>query len=272
MVELIDTARRTGYSRFPVLGEGGVDDVRGLAHVKKAVAVPRSKREGLVAATVMTEEAARVPETLHVDVLLAELRDAPLQAAIVEDEYGGTSGVVTLEDVIEEIVGEVADEHDRLAPGVLQAANGDWYFPGLQRPDEINHQILELAIPEDPAYETAAYFVLFRLGRVAAVGMRSMWSEGGSRWLGSTVGASTDCASFLTRRLDGQPMRQPRSGLRGWRRNAQSMSGRAWGPAMTGDLMGLLWLVVLLAGNAFFVAGSSQCFRPGAARSSPRQR
>ncbi|GAB3846220.1 hemolysin family protein [Nesterenkonia populi] len=168
--QLIETARRTGYSRFPVLGEGGADEVRGLAHVKKAVAVPRSKREGLVAATVMTEKTARVPETLHLDALLAELRDAPLQAAIVEDEYGGTSGFVTLEDVVEEIVGEVADEHDRLAPGVLQAANGDWFFPGLLRPDEINKQILELEIPEDPAYETVAGCVLFQLGRVAAVG------------------------------------------------------------------------------------------------------
>lgn len=167
--EVIDLARRTGYSRFPVLGEAGVDEVRGLIHVKKAVAVPRDKREGLVAATLMIE-VTRVPETIHLDALLSVLRAAPLQAAIVEDEYGGTSGMVTLEDLIEEIVGDVADEHDRLAPGVLQAANGEWYFPGLLRPDEINAQILELQIPEDPAYETSAGYVLFELGRVAGIG------------------------------------------------------------------------------------------------------
>ena len=168
LTELIDLARRTGYSRFPVLGESA-DDVRGVTHVKKAVAVPRGKREGLVAATVMSE-VTRVPETIHLDALLAELRQTPLQVAIVEDEYGGTAGVVTLEDIVEEIVGEVADEHDRIAPGVLQAATGDWYFPGLLRPDEINAQILELEIPDGPAYETVAGHILYHLGRVAVVG------------------------------------------------------------------------------------------------------
>lgn len=167
--EIIDTARRTGYSRFPVLGEAGVDEVRGVVHVKKAVAVPRSKRDPLVAATLMSE-VTRVPETIHLDALLPVLREAPLQMAIVEDEYGGTSGAVTLEDLVEEIVGEVSDEHDALTPGVLQSAGGDWFFPGLMRPDEINSQILELEIPEDPAYETVAGFMLLQLGRVAAVG------------------------------------------------------------------------------------------------------
>lgn len=165
---LIDLARQTGFSRFPVLGES-VDDVRGVTHVKKAVAVPREKRQGLVAATVMSE-ITRVPETIHLDALLPVLREASLQVAIVEDEYGGTSGVVTLEDLIEEIVGEVADEHDRIAPGVLQSASGDWFFPGLLRPDEINAQILELSIPEHPAYETVAGFMLLTLGRVAGLG------------------------------------------------------------------------------------------------------
>ncbi|MGJ9425025.1 hemolysin family protein [Nesterenkonia halotolerans] len=165
---LIDLARRTGFSRFPVLGDS-VDDVRGVTHVKKAVAVPREKRDGLVAATVMSD-ITRVPETIHLDALLPVLREASLQVAIVEDEYGGTSGVVTLEDLIEEIVGEVADEHDRIAPGVLQSASGDWFFPGLLRPDEINAQILELNVPEHPAYETVAGFVLLTLGRVAGLG------------------------------------------------------------------------------------------------------
>lgn len=166
--QLIDASRRTGHSRFPVLGDS-VDDVRGIAHLKKAVAVPRDKRDGLVAATVMTE-ITRIPETVHLDVLLGVLREAPFQVAVVVDEHGGTAGVVTVEDMIEEIVGEVADEHDRLTPGVLQAASGDWYFPGLLRPDEINAQVLELDMPEDPAYETTAGFVLDRLGRIAAVG------------------------------------------------------------------------------------------------------
>lgn len=168
LTDLIDLARRTGYSRFPVLGDS-VDDVRGVTHVKKAVAVPRHKRSGLVAATVMSE-VVRVPETIHIDGLLSDLRAAPLQMAVVVDEYGGTAGVLTLEDVVEEIVGEVADEHDRIAPGVLQSRAGDWYFPGLIRPDEVNAQILVLQIPDDSAYETVAGYVLDQLGRIAAVG------------------------------------------------------------------------------------------------------
>ncbi|GAA3051352.1 MULTISPECIES: hemolysin family protein [Actinomycetes] len=194
LTELIDVARRTGYSRFPVLGES-VDDVRGIAHLKKAVAVPRDKRAGLVAATVMTE-ITRIPETIHLDSLLSVLREAPLQVAVVVDEYGGTAGVVTLEDLIEEIVGEVADEHDRLTPGVLQAADGDWYFPGLLRPDEINPQILELDIPEGPAYETAAGFMLDRLGRVAGVGDETE-VEGGRLVVAGVDGRRIDRIRFV---------------------------------------------------------------------------
>lgn len=194
LTELIELARRTGYSRFPVLGES-VDDVRGVTHVKKAVAVPREKREGLVAATLMSG-ATRVPETIHLDALLPVLREAPLQVAVVVDEYGGTSGVVTLEDLIEEIVGEVADEHDRIAPGVLQAATGDWYFPGLLRPDEINAQILELEIPDGAAYETAAGYVLSALGRVAAVG-DEVGVEGGRLVVAGIDGRRIDRLRFI---------------------------------------------------------------------------
>lgn len=193
--QLIGTARRTGYSRFPVLGESGIDEVRGVVHVKKAVAVPRGKREPLVAATVMSE-VTRVPETIHLDALLAELRRAPLQIAVVEDEYGGTAGVVTLEDLVEEIVGEVADEHDALTPGVLQSASGEWYFPGLMRPDEINSQILELEIPEDSAYETVAGFILNELGRVAALGDEVEFAAGRLRVVGID-GRRIDRVKFL---------------------------------------------------------------------------
>ena len=90
--------------------------------------------------------------------------------AVVVDEYGGTAGVVTLEDVVEEIVGEVADEHDRITPGVLQTASGRWYFPADLRPDEAQAQITALSVPEDGAYETIGGFVMARLGRIARVG------------------------------------------------------------------------------------------------------
>jgi CBS domain containing-hemolysin-like protein len=137
--DIVDAARRTGYSRFPVIGESS-DDIRGVVHIKKAVAVPWDRRQNLEAGAIMTE-VLRVPETIHLDALLAELREGNLQLAVVLDEYGGTAGIATLEDLVEEIVGEVADEHDKVRPGLLQSASGDWYFPGLLRPDELSEQI-----------------------------------------------------------------------------------------------------------------------------------
>ncbi|NUT70079.1 hemolysin family protein [Pseudarthrobacter sp. C4D7] len=166
--DIVDAARRTGYSRFPVIGDSA-DDIRGLVHVKKAVAVPWDRRQNLEAGAIMTE-VLRVPETIHLDALLAELREGNLQLAVVLDEYGGTAGIATLEDLVEEIVGEVADEHDKVRPGLLQSASGDWYFPGLLRPDELSEQIPGLSVPDEAAYETVGGYVMSKLGRIAAVG------------------------------------------------------------------------------------------------------
>lgn len=191
---VIDIARRTGYSRFPVIGDSP-DDVRGVLHVKKAVAVPRAKRPELVAATIMTD-VGRVPATVHLDQLLGELRSASLQVAMVVDEYGGTAGMVTLEDLVEEIVGEVSDEHDRVTPGVLQTASGRWYFPGLMRPDEVGAQIPSLKVPEDGSYDTVGGYVMARLGRVAEVG-DSVEAEGGTLVVERMDGRRVDRVKFI---------------------------------------------------------------------------
>ncbi|QIS38967.1 hemolysin family protein [Clavibacter capsici] len=163
---VIELAMTTGYSRFPVTDDG-VDDVIGLVHVKQAVAVPREKR-ALVPVTALQSEAIRVPETMKLDDLLGELRGRGFQMAVVVDEYGGTAGVATLEDLVEELVGELADEHDRTRAGVVRSRDS-LTFPGMLRPDELLERT-GLKIPEEGPYETAAGFVMSELGRLPVVG------------------------------------------------------------------------------------------------------
>ena len=116
--DVIQLARRTGHSRFPVYDES-MDDIVGIVHLKAAVGVPRERRSDVPAAALATEP-LRVPEAVHLDTLVSELRARGYQMAIVVDEYGGTAGVVTLEDLVEEIVGEVLDEHDRRRAGIVR--------------------------------------------------------------------------------------------------------------------------------------------------------
>ncbi len=164
--DVIALARKTGFSRFPVIEEDA-DDVVGIVHVKQAVAVPREKRPEVPVGALMTD-AERVPETMPGDTLLAEVRGRGYQMVIVVDEYGGTAGVVTLEDLIEEIVGEVSDEHDRARIDVVRSR--DWLtFPGLLRPDELEDRA-GVTVPEDGPYETVGGFVMSTLGRLPVVG------------------------------------------------------------------------------------------------------
>ena len=163
---VIDLARSTGYSRFPVVDDG-VDDVVGLVHVKQAVAVPREKRAD-VPVSALQSDVLRVPETMRLDLLLGELRGRGFQMAVVVDEYGGTAGVATLEDLVEELVGEVADEHDRTRAGVVRSTN--WLtFPGMLRPDELLERA-GVRVPDDGPYETVGGFIMSRLGRLPVIG------------------------------------------------------------------------------------------------------
>jgi CBS domain containing-hemolysin-like protein len=171
---VIELARTTGYSRFPVIDDS-IDEIVGLVHVKQAVAVPRERRTD-VPVSALTSEALRVPETMKLDTLLGELRGRGYQMAVVLDEYGGTAGVATLEDLVEELVGEVADEHDRTRAGIVR--RGEVVsFPGILRPDELLERT-GIRVPEDGAYETVAGFVMASLGRLPAVGDEVELEEG----------------------------------------------------------------------------------------------
>ncbi|HEY6798001.1 MAG TPA: hemolysin family protein [Kineosporiaceae bacterium] len=165
--DVVQLTRRTGLSRFPVIGED-TDDVLGVVHVKSAIAVPREERDH-VTVTALMSDVLRVPETVRLDPLLVSLRQQGLQLAVVVDEYGGTAGVATLEDVVEEIVGELSDEHDRSRPGIVRRRDGSYSVPGLLRPDEVRGR-LDLPVPDGRAYETVGGFVMSVLGRVPQQG------------------------------------------------------------------------------------------------------
>jgi CBS domain containing-hemolysin-like protein len=164
-VAVLELAKRTGFSRFPVIDEG-LDDVVGVVHVKYALAVPRDRRVDVPVSAIMTEP-LRVPETMELDGLMTELRGRGYQLAVVVDEYGGTAGIATLEDLVEELVGEVSDEHDRSRAGVTKRA-GVITFPGKLRPDELEEQT-GLVIPEEGPFETVAGFIMNELGRIPKV-------------------------------------------------------------------------------------------------------
>jgi CBS domain containing-hemolysin-like protein len=164
--ELVDLTNRTGHSRFPVIEED-TDDVVGLVHVKRAAAIERNNRH-LVKVETFMSQVERVPETMKLESLLGNLRSKGLQIAIVVDEYGGTAGLVTLEDLVEELVGELQDEHDRTRTGIRRGGGKSLLFPGLMRPDELKE--LAIKIPDEGTYETVAGFIMKTLGRIAEVG------------------------------------------------------------------------------------------------------
>ena len=160
--QLLSVAKSSGHSRFPIEGES-IDDVVGVVHVKQALGVPREERRRTRVSQVMGP-VPRVPESLHLDRLLVRLREPGLQMAVVVDEYGGTAGIATLEDLVEELVGEVDDEHDTdMRPAVEQRRSG-LVLSGLLRDDEVE-ELTGLRMPEGP-YDTLGGLVMARLGRM----------------------------------------------------------------------------------------------------------
>ncbi|MFD8497791.1 hemolysin family protein [Amycolatopsis sp. NPDC059657] len=165
--ELIALSRETGFSRFPVYSED-LDDVQGAVHIKQAFTVAGSERDTVRVGSVM-RPVPTVPESLPGDSLLNRLRDSRFQLAIVVDEYGGTAGLVTLEDVVEEIIGDVRDEHDEHeTPAAQRLGTDSWMVSGQLRADEIT-DVTGFHMP-DGDYETIAGLILERLGKIPAEG------------------------------------------------------------------------------------------------------
>jgi len=163
-LDVIDAARQTGHSRFPVIGKSP-DDVVGIVHIKRAVSIEPDRRRSVRISDIL-DPATIVPDSIELDPLLSLLREQGMQMAVVMDEYGGTDGVVTLEDLVEEIVGDIADEHDRLSSRSRHRRDGTWSLSGLLRPDEVEEQT-GVALPEGEDYETIAGLIHEKLGRIA---------------------------------------------------------------------------------------------------------
>ena len=172
VADLIRVAEETGHTRFPVY-ESTLDLVMGVVGVPDALGVPPERRAATPVSSV-AKEPVYVPESLGLDKVLAALRAAGADLAIVVDEYGGTDGVVTIEDLVEELVGEIADEYDiegaYAESAEVTAPGGErtYLVDGLLREDELVEQT-GFVLPEGP-YETLAGFVLARLGHIPVVG------------------------------------------------------------------------------------------------------
>lgn len=165
--DLVDVATETNFTKFPVYDDT-LDHVTGIVHVKDLVRLlsqpaPLDRPVGDLA-----REALYVPETVTVNALLHKFRTHRQHIAIVMDEYGGTAGLVTLEDLLEEIVGEVSDPFDASTPEIQPLSDGTWSIDGLALIDEVN-AALGLYL-RDEHYDTIAGYVLGRLDRIPAVG------------------------------------------------------------------------------------------------------
>ena len=165
IAELRRTSAATGHSRFPVFGED-LDDIVGVVHVKDSITVPDS-RIPVTPVGEIAQPALQVPESSTLEYLLSELQKAGRGMAVVVDEYGGTAGVVTIEDLLEEIFGEIEDEYDievEPAPGTQELE----VLSGLLHRHEVEEQV-GFEWPEG-RYETLGGYLVARLGRFPQVG------------------------------------------------------------------------------------------------------
>ncbi|MGC4932138.1 hemolysin family protein [Gordonia sp. DT30] len=165
--DLVIACSATGHSRFPVVDDGDLDELIGVVHIKQAFTVaPEQQSTTTVAA--LARAVGRVPVTLDGDALMERIRADGMELCVVIDEYGGTAGIVTTEDLIEEILGDVTDEHDNEHPDVQADGDGGFLCSGLLRVDEL-YDATGYRAP-DGSYDTLGGLVMFVLGRVPQAG------------------------------------------------------------------------------------------------------
>ncbi|GAB39933.1 MULTISPECIES: hemolysin family protein [Gordonia] len=164
--DLVMATSRTGHSRFPIVNDGDLDDMIGVVHIKQAFTVAPEEQLSTSLSSI-ARSVPTVPTTLDGDALMEQIRADGMEVCVVIDEYGGTAGIVTTEDLIEEILGDVTDEHDDERADVQVDANG-YLLSGLLRTDEVADATGYRA-PDGP-YDTLGGLVMNELGRIPAAG------------------------------------------------------------------------------------------------------
>ncbi|MEV0234777.1 hemolysin family protein [Nonomuraea sp. NPDC050786] len=157
--DLIEIMRSCGHSRYPVLNEDG--DVAGVTGVRELLS--SGLEEGEIAE--ISRPALLIPDSVPIPAVLDKMRAAKDDIACVIDEYGGLAGVITVEDLAEELVGELVDENDPEPVGAVERPDGVWEVPGTLRLDEVE-RATGVALPESDDYDTLAGLILAKLGRM----------------------------------------------------------------------------------------------------------
>ncbi len=164
VAEVLETIRQAAHSRYPVYLEN-IDHIKGILHVKDLLSVWGAAEVDL---TAICREVIFIPETKKITALLAEMRARRSHMAVVVDEYGGTAGVLTIEDIIEQIVGDIQDEHDTEEPWMTNQPDGSVLVDGRLDVDELADRF-ELEI-EKNGFDTVGGFITSHTGQVPQAG------------------------------------------------------------------------------------------------------
>ncbi len=177
VAELLQVFKEHRHARFPVYRKD-LDHIIGIVAIKDVLAIladdPQAYTKRLKELDII-KPAFAVPETRRIGDLFQEMRDRHIQMAVVIDEYGGTAGLVTLEEMAEEILGRVTDEWVREEPDIREIGPNAYDVNAQLRVDEVNEE-LGINIPESDLYETVAGFILYQLGRIPEVGEELVWN------------------------------------------------------------------------------------------------
>jgi CBS domain containing-hemolysin-like protein len=154
---------RSGFTRIPVIEEN-IDHVIGILNIKDLFMHQVTSSDPVDVRKIMSEPYF-VPENKKLDHLLQEFKKRKQHMAIIADEHGGVSGLITLEDALEEIVGEIIDETDKFEPHIVKLKKGEWRVLGKSEIDEVNEK-LQMSIPDSKEYDTFSGYILDQIGRI----------------------------------------------------------------------------------------------------------